>query len=198
MSEQKLHKKTCVVCAVEYETPYPRSITCGKRKCKLERVNQKNNERRRDNISAGLCRDCGKRAVEGKSKCHGCLNRDAARRRLKFVANPAFYMFCNARERSRSSGVPFELELEDIKVPEACPIMGIRLVHGNKFIQDSSPTLDKIVPTGGYVKGNVIVMSRRANMLKSNATLEEMVKLGEWAKEQICLREQLTQKHLSS
>ena len=36
--------------------------------------------------------------------------------------------------------------------------------------------------TNGYVKNNVQVVSDRANSLKSDATLEELVLLGDWAK----------------
>ena len=37
-----------------------------------------------------------------------------------------------------------------------------------------SPTIDKLIPSLGYTKGNVWVISRRANMIKSDATLEEL------------------------
>lgn len=38
----------------------------------------------------------------------------------------------------------------------------------------NSPSLDKINPIKGYVKGNVRVISQRANWLKNDATYEEM------------------------
>lgn len=37
-----------------------------------------------------------------------------------------------------------------------------------------SPSLDRIDSSKGYVKGNVRVISARANMLKNNATVEEL------------------------
>ena len=37
-----------------------------------------------------------------------------------------------------------------------------------------SPTIDKLIPSLGYTKGNVWIVSRRANMIKSDATLEEL------------------------
>lgn len=36
------------------------------------------------------------------------------------------------------------------------------------------PSLDKIIPKLGYVKGNVWVVSNKANRIKSNATIEEL------------------------
>lgn len=39
---------------------------------------------------------------------------------------------------------------------------------------DNSPTLDKIEPALGYVPGNIIVISGRANRLKADATIDEL------------------------
>jgi hypothetical protein len=40
--------------------------------------------------------------------------------------------------------------------------------------------MDKIVPSKGYVKGNVIVVSKRANQIKSDATVAEIMKVAEF------------------
>jgi hypothetical protein len=37
-----------------------------------------------------------------------------------------------------------------------------------------SPSLDQLIARNGYVRGNVWVISHRANTLKSNATSEEL------------------------
>ena len=80
----------------------------------------------------------------------------------------------SARHRAKQKGVPFDLELEDIVVPEFCPLLNIRLEVGNGRPIPASPTLDRIKPELGYVKGNVIVISHRANCIKSDATLDEI------------------------
>ena len=46
---------------------------------------------------------------------------------------------------------------------------------GNGKIGDTSPTLDKIIPERGYVKGNVQVISHKANSMKRNASLDELL-----------------------
>lgn len=73
-------------------------------------------------------------------------------------------------------GVPFDLEMSDIAVPERCPILGIKLERGvgQRTYQDSSPSLDRIIPNKGYVKDNIAVISMRANRIKNDATLDEM------------------------
>lgn len=48
----------------------------------------------------------------------------------------------------------------------------------------TSPSLDKIIPEKGYIKGNIAIISMRANQLKSNATLAELEKLLVWMRKQ--------------
>lgn len=80
-------------------------------------------------------------------------------------------MVQSARNRARELGLPFNLEVGDIVIPEFCPVLGIKLERGNN---NSRPELDRVVPSLGYVKGNVNVISGRANRIKWNASLEEL------------------------
>lgn len=41
-------------------------------------------------------------------------------------------------------------------------------------LSDMSPSLDRLIPSKGYVKGNVVVVSWRANRLKNNASLADL------------------------
>ena len=79
-----------------------------------------------------------------------------------------------ARGRSKKKGILFDLEFVDITIPETCPLLGIPLRMGKRTAGFDSPTLDRIDPSKGYVKGNVWVISRRANMIKSDASIEEI------------------------
>ena len=84
------------------------------------------------------------------------------------------------KNRAKDRSLPFDLKVEDIVIPESCPMLGISLKatvgKGRISMKDNwnAPTLDRIDSTGGYTKGNVMVISARANFLKNNATLEEM------------------------
>ena len=62
-------------------------------------------------------------------------------------------------------------------VPEYCPILGIKLKSGKESSIDSSPSLDRIIPEMGYVRGNVHVISNKANTIKNNASPEEIMKV---------------------
>ena len=76
--------------------------------------------------------------------------------------------------RARKNNQIFEITFDDVHIPERCPILDIELKAGEGHVQPNSPTLDKIIPEKGYVKGNVWVISARANQLKNNATIEEL------------------------
>ncbi len=79
-----------------------------------------------------------------------------------------------AKERAKKQGLPFNLEVSDIIIPTFCPLLEIPLKASAEKATNNSPTLDKIIPSLGYIKGNVKVISRLANWLKSNATESEL------------------------
>lgn len=81
-----------------------------------------------------------------------------------------------ARLRATKKSIPFNIELSDIVIPEYCPYLKIKLETKNgNGRQASSPSLDRVVPELGYVKGNIEVISDKANMMKSNANKEELL-----------------------
>ena len=85
-------------------------------------------------------------------------------------------IYTRAKSRAKQFGIPFNLEKSDIVVPDACPVLGLTILHhqGRKGYHPNSPSIDKIKPDLGYVKGNVRIISARANLLKNNATVEEL------------------------
>lgn len=90
-------------------------------------------------------------------------------------------MFRRARQRARNTGLPFTLKSwADIPLmPKVCPVLGLKLqIAVGVGRQPNSPSLDRINSSQGYILGNVRIISRRANELKRNATLQELVLLG--------------------
>jgi hypothetical protein len=88
------------------------------------------------------------------------------------------YMISRAKARAKSKNIPFDLCFDDIVIPEQCPILGIPFeVSNGKGPSPSSPSLDRIVPELGYVKDNIMVISMRANQIKTNATADEIEKV---------------------
>jgi hypothetical protein len=75
-------------------------------------------------------------------------------------------LYQRAKARAKKAGIEFSIELSDIIVPTLCPIFNIPLSISEKQRSNSSPSLDRIDASKGYIKGNVWVISWRANHLK--------------------------------
>jgi len=99
------------------------------------------------------------------------------------LSHDRLYRLVNAaKSRAKRTGKEFDLVLEDIHLPHACPILGIEIEWGEGRSIDGSPSLDRFDNTKGYTKDNVRVISRRANCLKNDATLGEMERIVSYMK----------------
>jgi hypothetical protein len=83
-------------------------------------------------------------------------------------------MIASAKGRALKNGLAFNLVPRDVVIPKRCPVLGIRLVAGDRSRKDASPSLDRINNSRGYVPGNVAVISWRANRIKGDATVDEL------------------------
>lgn len=92
-------------------------------------------------------------------------------------------MWNAAKRRAEKKHILFELVKEDIKIPEKCPLLDIKLNIKDFGIRHDSPSLDRKNSAKGYTKKNTWVVSSRANILKNNATIEELeLLLKNWKK----------------
>ena len=96
--------------------------------------------------------------------------------------NPLSVILQHAKQRAKLKNVPFDITADDIEVPEFCPILGLQLVVNEGHAKDNSMTIDRIVPELGYVKGNVAIISFKANTIKNNASIEDLEKVLLWLK----------------
>ncbi len=112
---------------------------------------------------------------ERRRKYH-ITNRDKerARQRAYYVGNTEKRMLAAARIRARKYDIPCTITTADIIVPERCPLLGVVLETGIGGVSPNSPSLDRIIPHLGYVPGNVLVISNRANIIKNDANLSEL------------------------
>lgn len=88
-----------------------------------------------------------------------------------------------AKQRAKKKRLPFNLTLDDVIIPTHCPALGIKLIPGSSGSQ--SPTLDRIIPSLGYTKGNVVVISALANAIKSTGTPSEILKVAKFYLKQL-------------
>jgi len=112
--------------------------------------------------------------------CKACTNEKHLKRLHKLSVEAR--LLRSAKSRAQRNNLEFDISIDDIIVPEVCPILGIQL---NKEVsqrggQSDSPSIDRIDSSKGYVKGNIWVISLKANRNKGDFTLsqlENMVKL---------------------
>ena len=75
----------------------------------------------------------------------------------------------------------FSISFGDLVFPTHCPILGIELDYFSQDgRQENSPSFDRIDPLKGYIKGNVAVISWRANRIKNDGTAEEHEKIAKF------------------
>jgi len=85
-------------------------------------------------------------------------------------------LLLSARHSARIKKLDFNLTLDDIQIPEFCPLLEIKLTNTQgKGRVDSNASVDRIDPTKGYIKGNVQILSLRANFMKRDASQQELV-----------------------
>jgi len=115
----------------------------------------------------------------------GVRARTTARENAQRRTVPERIIFGLAKRRAKCNNVPFSLEKSDIVVHTVCPVFGTPMSYQpdpTRRQHDGSPTLDRIDPGRGYVKGNVCVISWRANRIKSDATLAEIEAIARYMK----------------
>lgn len=100
--------------------------------------------------------------------------------------NPIRSYLLAAKKRAKDKGIPFDLEESDIIFPPLCPVLEIPIdlikTDGPRRRSDNTPSLDRLNPSKGYVKGNIQVISWRANRLKNDATLDELERIVKYIK----------------
>ena len=79
-----------------------------------------------------------------------------------------------------SHKIPFDIRIDDLVWPSYCPVLGYELDYSKKprgAVHNATATFDSVDPTLGYVKGNVRIISWKANRLKNDGTAEEFRKI---------------------
>lgn len=126
-------------------------------------------------VSNGQCVYCSRR-------------RQRERQRLLRDLDPMRDLWETARRRAQRKFVDFDITVEDLEAAwpadGRCPVLGLVLQRGRGFTQDQSPTVDRLNPDWGYVPGNVVIMSHRANRAKGNLRAAELEKIAVWMRAQ--------------
>jgi len=98
---------------------------------------------------------------------------------LKNRQRPWVAMAWRARHRAKQKKLDCDITAEYLQSiwpsNNLCPVLHIPLQNTTKGkTSEGSPSLDRIIPEKGYVKGNVIIVSHKANRIKSDASPKEI------------------------
>jgi len=124
------------------------------------------------------CTQCGS-IFEITSKMTLCKTCNSNRVKSQ---TPEWKMHQRAKQRSKISGLEFTISVEDIKIPDVCPVLGIKLNMntGKSGAYRNSPSLDRFNNSLGYTPDNIQVISQLANAMKCHATKEELLMFAKW------------------
>lgn len=148
-------------------------------------------KRNRKGAPEKFCRGCGEKLIkrknwlrgnwrQGNHRCAECSNRLTVSnlKKSRPVSEWVGRLVKAARYRAAAKGLMFSLTTGDLApFPVFCPLTGVRLryaaVPGAGWTRDGA-SLDRVDNRRGYEPGNVWIISRRANILKRDATLDEL------------------------
>ena len=117
-------------------------------------------------LSSGRATTNGKRINTYCKKCQSDQYKESSTELKIFNA---------CKKRSREKELEFTLRLEDIVIPTHCPMLGVLLFPATgQAAHANSPSIDRLDPRKGYTTENTVIISHRANTIKSNATPEEL------------------------
>lgn len=159
-------RSCCTICGIFKTTDntYYKNSTLDQldtycKKCKNDQINSRRANRSIEQVEKDLLRKRN-------------YNKTYIKKNVKTVPlSASARILKNIKDRARRTGIPFNLTEEDIVIPERCPLLDIPMEFGTM----SAPSVDKIIPKLGYIKGNIVIVSKRANMMKLDASLIELM-----------------------
>jgi len=90
--------------------------------------------------------------------------------------NPEWRLWKSAKGSSKRRGILFDICIEDVVIPDICPVLRVPMQRFTQY----TPSIDRIDTSKGYTKDNIQVISKKANIMKYNASREELLLFAQW------------------
>lgn len=151
-----------------------KQCTCCK---EVKPLSEFSKEKARKDGHQSQCKECTKEYQKEYNKANADKMKEYRQ------ANADLRMLYRIKNRSKVKGLEFNLEVEDILGVTHCPVFGWELkrnLEGQQGNRPNSPSVDRIIPELGYVKGNIQILSQKANTMKLDATPEELLMFADW------------------
>jgi len=124
------------------------------------------------------CRECCNKIERERYQDEDYKERRATKNRAWQENNPERMMWISARSRAHMRAIPHTITVNDIYIPDKCPICERPLKKGTGKLSGFSPSLDVYDPALGYIPGNIWVICFTCNRIKQDMTGEEHVVFG--------------------
>jgi hypothetical protein len=98
--------------------------------------------------------------------------------------SPLKARFSRLKSGAKDRGIEFNLIFEDMVWPSHCPIFGVELRYDAKGNDPYGASVDRIDNNKGYVVGNIHIISRRANTIKNDASIDDLKRLVDYFENQ--------------
>ena len=168
MANEKYYEEKCPTCNTAMRR---RKRDLGKdcTKCTMRKIGLAHGEKRRENPSK-------QSYTEYRINS---FNKDPFKFRITRT-------FSSCKNRAKKYGIPFAITRQDLidmfPIDNLCPVLKVPFVWGTKNSKELSPSVDRIIPKLGYVKGNIRFISYKANRIKNDATVEILENLIKYMK----------------
>ena len=113
----------------------------------------------------------------------GSLEYHRKKSNQRYLDKPFWFTIRDAKKRAKKFNIDFNLTEEYVEsiYPKdgKCPALGIKLKRKDG---SNAPSLDRIIPSLGYVEGNIQWVSKLANQIMSSATPDQVIQVGTYFK----------------
>ena len=113
----------------------------------------------------------------------GSLEYHRKKSNQRYLDKPFWFTIRDAKKRAKKFSIDFNLTEEYVEsiYPKdgKCPALGIKLKRKDG---SNAPSLDRIIPSLGYVEGNIQWVSKLANQIMSSATPDQVIQVGKYFK----------------
>lgn len=101
---------------------------------------------------------------------------DKSKREKRKIVSPIRVILRGAKCSAKSRGIEFNIQPEDLTIPDHCPVLGIPIARFLGIGNPRTASIDRIDPKKGYLRGNVRIISWLANRLKSDCDNPEILR----------------------
>jgi hypothetical protein len=163
-------------------------------KCNLEKPETEFHRRGKSGLHAECktCR-CAREREGGKRRYYADLdrsretNREKRRKERQTMETWCAQIISPIRRRAAEQNLPFDLDAGYLRsiwpANNLCPVLYTEFLFGREKGNNAGPSVDRRVPEKGYVRGNVTILSYRANRLKCDATPSELLAVIDYVKQ---------------